>query len=179
MVIGSNLHLNFLQSTTFIWQIFGKYLKSKFLFCFFVWQICTSGQTHLFSSFFLYINANPNLYFGSNPWFFCLIPFFIIGNPNLYFGWNPQFLCLILLSIFKQIQICTSALTHHFSANFLKPIQICTSTQSHDFSAYLLHTSKEFQICTLGLTHHFYAHFLHWYSSKFKSILWVNPMIFL
>ena len=33
-------------------------------------------------------------------------------------------------------------------------------------------TSKTFN-------HHFYAHFLRWYSIKFKSVLRLNPMIFL
>ena len=51
-------------------------------------QICTSANPIIFSANFLYkkIYANPNLYFDSNPSFFCLIPFFIIENPNLYFG---------------------------------------------------------------------------------------------
>ena len=62
----------------------------------------------------------------------------IQSNPNLYFGSNPSFLCPFPLSIFKQIQICTSA-------------------QSHDFS----------------------VDFLYVYVSKSKSVLCLNPMIFL
>ena len=58
-------------------------------------------------------------------------------------------------------------------------MQICTSSQSYDFSAFFFNTSKEIQICTSALTHHFYAYFLHQHSSKFKSVLWLNPMIFL
>ena len=81
---------------------------------------------------FLYINANPNLYFGSNPRFFCLIPFvycrksksvlwlkpmislsnsviYFQANSNLYFGSNPSFFFLIPLYTFNKIQICTSA----------------------------------------------------------------------
>ena len=55
-------------------------------------------------------------------------------------------------------------------------MQICTSSI---LSAFFFNTSKEIQICTLALTHYFYAHFLCQYSSKFKYVLRLNPMIFL
>ena len=49
---------------------------NPWIFCLFplifMWfQICTSAQPHLFSSFFI----SPNLYFILNPWFFCLYLF--------------------------------------------------------------------------------------------------------
>ena len=64
-------------------------------------QICTSAQTHDFFAHFLHIQANPNLYFGQTPTFFCLFSLYRWENPNLYFGWNPWFFCSFPLYISK------------------------------------------------------------------------------
>ena len=121
-------------------------------------QICTSRQTHDFSSSFYItqykfkcvLRAKPmifllisNMYFISDPWFFCLIP-----NKSI------------------QIQMCTSHQTHDFSAYFLYRIignQMCTSSQTHNFSA--------FSFANIAPN--------PWFFANIKCVLRLRPMIFL
>merc|ERR1712208_262213 len=74
-------------------------------------QICTSANPIFFSANFLYkkIYANPNLYFDSNPSVFSLIPQYTMKSKSVL---QPSpFFCLFYLYIYRQIQICTLALT--------------------------------------------------------------------
>ena len=81
-------------------------ISNHYFFCFFPIeiQIFTSAQPIIFLLFsFINISKsksllrpNPmichilsNLYFGSDPSFFCLFPLHLFRNPNLHFGSNP------------------------------------------------------------------------------------------
>ena len=100
---------------------------------------------------FMYMLANPNLYFVSIPSLFCLFPSYIERSLNLYF--DPSFFFLIPLYTFNEIQICTSVNPINVSAHFLY-IKIYANPNlyfgSNPSFFFLIpqYTFNEIQICT-------------------------------
>ena len=134
-----------------------------------------------------------NLYFVSDPWFFCFFPnnlFFIksvlraqpmifLLISNMYFISDLWFFCFFPNKSI-QIQMCTLHKTHDFFAYFLYRIignQMSTSSKTHNFSAFSF-TNIKIQISTSCQTHDFSSSF-YTTQYEFKSVPRTKPMIFL